>query len=218
MHDRSLHVVGLAVLLTIGLAGATTGAAATAGSHGTDGDVRLTGDTVLQANDTDEGVSVVEALQMAENETNGTSIALEQEDVNGISAYDVTVLEQNGTYTEVLVDANEPRILTVRPAEDGGEFEERDDGGFFDGLFGDDEEAVNATNVDLRSAADAVTIATNATYGPETVPANANVTSVDLHRIHGAYVYAVDLEAPDEEFEVLVDATPGPVLSVEADD
>lgn len=221
MNDRSLHAVALALLLAIGFAGATTtGAAVTAEPHSTDPGVHVVEQsTVSQVNETDAGVSVLDALRMAENETNGTAIALEHEDVNGISAYDVTVLAANGTYTEVLVDASEPRILTVRSAEDGGEFEE-DDGGFFDGLFGDDDqETVNVTNVDLRSATDAVTIASNATFGPEAVPANATVTAVDLHRIEGAYVYSVELEGTDgEEFDVLVDATPGPVLSVEADD
>lgn len=220
MHDRTLHALGFAILLAIGVAGATTaGAAVTAGSQSSDAtDAVLERATVSQVDGTDAGVSVLEAITMAEDETNGTAIALEREDVNGIDAFDVTVVEPNGTYTEVLVDASQPRILTVRPAEDGGEFEERDDGGFFDGLFGDDGETVNVTNVGLRSAADAVSIASEATYGPESVPANANVTAVDLHRIQGAYVYSVDLETPDEEFEVLVDATPGPVLSVEADD
>lgn len=155
-------------------------------------------ETVITPNQT------AEAIQAVENETNGTVIGarLSGEREAGLNqstfVYEFDVLAENETRLVANVYAGNATIVGVEAANESD--------GFFEDLFGDDQNAAEqARNVDeIRSAGEAVALAVNETEADLT---NQTVTEIVLESRNDTVVYNVKLfEGEGERHEVIVAA------------
>lgn len=165
-------------------------------------------------NTTDVTISIVRAMETAQNETNGTSVGAELKQKGNVTelerpsrVYEVDVLAANGTHFVVDVNATDGSVRQVQMSDN--------ETGFFEGLFGDDEEEVPDRNVNLseiRSGGEAVALVQNETED------NRTVTTVGLTSRNGTLVYDIELvteEGARSTVSVAADPAEGGVLSNE---
>lgn len=147
----------------------------------------------------DESVTALEAMETAQNETNGTAVGVQREQVgeggDAVAVYAVKVVKGNQTQDDRA--QNEQIILTVRVNATNGSVlgteTETGEGGLFEGDEDAEDVAVSDTlNLStLRSAVNATRIATNGS-------AQDNLT------IHGVSLELRDLETGNASTTALV--------------
>lgn len=210
MSKSTAIAVGVVALLVVGTGGVAFGAAtsplapeADAGSEEREPQEegeQSENETAVTANET------IEAMNAAENETNGTVIGARLSGEGDVDleastfVYEFDVLAENDTQLQVSVYAENGTVIGVESANESD--------GFLDDLFGDEEgpteEARNLS--DLRSAAEAVEMAVNET-DPER--ANQTLTRLELDSQNDTLVYRLELfEGEGEPIEVVVSAEP----------
>lgn len=209
MDTQKLVSIGVALLLVGSLSGVAVGASlageskskvtgATGPQTGADGVVPIRGNGAADALQQGEpvnlsavNVSALEAVALAQNRTEGKPVVVRLTSQNGTPVFNVTVLHENLSVTQVQVDATERSVLAVRPniTTVGTEF-----------LGGT---AFNYT--ELRTAGEAIRQIRNETTG--------TVVNVGIRR--GELVYAVVLRTPDgAQTQALVTATDEPILGI----
>lgn len=166
-------------------------------------------------NTTDVTISIVRAMETAQNETNGTSVGAELKRKGNVTdlerpsrVYEVDVLAANGTHFVVDVNATDGSVRQAQTSDN--------ETGFFEGLLGnDDEDEVVDRNVNLseiRSGGEAVEVAQNETED------NRTVTTVELTSRNETLVYDIELvteEGARSTVSVAADPADGDVLSNE---
>ncbi|UPW02040.1 PepSY domain-containing protein [Halorussus gelatinilyticus] len=206
MRHRTLVSVGLALCLLVGglsgAAGADTHATA---SQTTDALDRRTAETAAswqggertaaqqggQVNLSVVEVSALEAVEIAQNRTDGKAVVVSLGSQNGTPVYNLSVLAENLSVSTVTVDATEGRVTSV----------ERNvtvvDRQFLGGEAFD--------YAELRTVGDAVRLVQNET--------NGTVVNAGIKR--GELVYGVGLRTQDgTRTQALVAATEGPLLGL----
>ncbi|MFC4552709.1 MULTISPECIES: PepSY domain-containing protein [Halorussus] len=136
-------------------------------------------------------VSALQAIRLAQNRTNGKPIVVALASQNGTPAFNVTILHQNRSITQVTVDATSPRVTAVRSNVTvvGREYL---GGQAFD--YGA-----------LRPVDEAIRLVENRT--------NGTVINAGLRR--GELTYGVALRTPEgQRTTALVTATTGPILGI----
>lgn len=167
-------------------------------------------------NTTNVTVDVVQAMETAENETNGTAVGANLARKGNVTdlerpnrVYEVDVLLPNGTHLLADVNATDGSLQQVQSQE--GE------NGLFQGLFGDEGDQLpeDRLNFDsIRSGTEAVEIARNET------DENRTVTAVELNSEDDQLRYVVEtVSAEGIRENVVVAANPdeGDVLTTDAD-
>jgi uncharacterized membrane protein YkoI len=144
-------------------------------------------------------LSEEDAIDVATAEANGSVDEVELESEDGTPVYEVELVTENGSETDVAVHANDGTVLeTESEAED--EDEEMDE----------DEESIALGNVSL-SKQDAIDVATG--------EVNGAVEEVELESEDGTPAYEVEFaDSGDTETEVTVHANDGTVLDIETED
>lgn len=198
------------------------GSDAGAAQQGTTGTTAETttgaGEASTGSNDsTNLTIPVVEAMQAAQNETDGTAVGAElNRDTNVTDLerptmiYQVDVLLDNDTVVVADVNATDGSVQDVRQSEN--------DTGLLEGLFGSGDDGVpreQANASSIRSAVEAVELVRNETG------VNATVTSVQLSEQEGQLRYAVEtVSAEGIQSTVIVAANPteGGVLTTQGEE
>lgn len=216
--NRGLLPAGLGLLLVLS---ALSGVPSSSGAVSVDADTEPAGDVPVSVqegenNTTNVTISVVQAMESAQNETNGTAIGAELTREGNVTdlerptrVYQVDVLAANGTQFIVNVNASEGSVERIQKPDN--------DTGFFEGLFEDEGETVQNRDVnvtDIRSGVEAVQLVLNET------DRNRTVSKVELTSQNETLVYQV--HAVTEEGarpSILVAAKPseGGVLTTETE-
>jgi uncharacterized membrane protein YkoI len=146
-------------------------------------------------------LSEEDAIDVATAEANGSVDEVELESEDGTPVYEVELVTENGSETDVAVHANDGTVLeTESEAEAEDEDEEMDE----------DEESIALGNVSL-SKQDAIDVATG--------EVNGAVEEVELESEDGTPAYEVEFaDSGDTETEVTVHANDGTVLDIETED
>lgn len=207
--------VGLGVLLVLGTLGGVTqstlaSSADAPAAPADDGPVSVQEGA---NNTTNVTISVVRAMETAQNETNGTSVGAELTQQGNVTdlerptrVFEVDVLVPNGTHFLVSVNATDGSVRTVETSDEAT--------GFFESLFGGDDD-VTDRNVNLsaiRSGAEAVRLVHNETGD------NRSATTVELTSRNETFVYDVELvteEGARSTVSVAANPAEGGVLSNE---
>lgn len=163
-------------------------------------------------NTTNVTISIVRAMETAQNRTNGTAVGAELGREGNVTdlerpsrIYEVDVLAANGTHYLVDVNATDGSVRHVRTPDN--------ETGFLEGLFGNDDEVVSDRKVNLseiRSAGDAVRLVRNETED------NRTVTTVELTSRNGTLLYDVQVvtdEGARQSVPVAAKPTEGGILS-----
>ena len=144
-----------------------------------------------QVNLSEVNVSALEAVQLAQNETDGKAVVVTLTAQNGTPAFNVTVLQENLSVSQVTVDATNRTVTSVRRNVTTVRTE------FLGGEAFD--------YAELRTAGDAIRLIQNQT--------NGTVVNVGIRR--GELVYGVVLRTPEgRQTQALVAATNGAVLGI----
>jgi len=230
---RELLTVGVCALLVVGVlsvagvgAASTTEAGDSADALGderahlpTDPEISDSSHTEVTqqgaSNATNVTIPVVDAMETAQNETNGTAVGAELgRDTNVTDLerptriYRIDVLLPNDTIFVVDVNATDGSVREVRQSEN--------ESGLFEGLFGGDEgvPTKQAEASSIRSAIEGVELLRNGTGE------NATVTSVALSEQDGQLRYTIETVSADGiQSTAVVAATPeeGGILTTEAE-
>ena len=136
-----------------------------------------------------QSISVEEAIAAAQNEATGAVDDVEIERRGDRVVYDIEIGE-----TDVVVDAGDGSIVSVREDDDDDDDDRRD------------ETVTPQDFTNLISVDDAIAAAQNEVSG--------TVHDVELEDEHGSMVYSIEIG----NHEVEVDAVTGEIVSVEVDD
>lgn len=207
MTRYTTSVIVLTVLVALGLTGPAFGIAATTQSSKSVPEAEM--ESVQDGSTTITPEDAIRAIRVAQDRTNGTAVGLllEREGETGIRngtlVYEVDVLRADGRHLQVDVNARQGTVLEVEAAESADNF--------FEDLFGGEgqlpEEPPDVRT--LRSAVEAVGIATNQTESPEATDYR-RVAEVELQSMDGRLVYVVELlNANGERHDVVVPASKG---------
>lgn len=208
--QRTVVAVGIGVLLVTGVAG--VGVLGAQASWSTSRAPTVDGPPGVQSEGNESGATVtpnqtIEAMNAAENETNGTVVGaqLAGRGNGGLEqstfVYELDVLTGNGTQLLAEVYAENATVIGVESANESD--------GVLGDLFGSDDELPDdARNLSsLRPATEAVRLAVNETGADR---ANRTVTEVSLGSRNDTRVYTVTLlEQNGDQREVVVAADEG---------
>lgn len=189
MHYQKLASLALVVLL-VGSGSSVAASVTTSQSVETVHHQSAQADQSTQTNQT--GLTALEAVELVQNETDGTAIGVRPVPQSETTAFNVTVLSENLSVSQLTVSGDDPavtatnrNITVVQPQFLGGE------------AFAYDE---------LRSAGEAIRLIENETNG----------TVIQLSLRRGQLVYGVALRTPGEtQTQALVSATEGPILGIQ---
>jgi uncharacterized membrane protein YkoI len=149
-------------------------------------------------------LSEEDAIDVATAEANGSVEEVELESEDGTPVYEVELVAENGSETEVVVHANDGTVLETESEAEDEEMDEEDE------MDEKDEESVAPANVSL-SEGDAIDVATE--------EVNGTVEEVELESENGTPAYEVEFaESGDTETEVTVHANDGTLLDIETED
>lgn len=196
MRHHRLASVALALLLVGSGAGLAASATASQGAQTDHQQHAQFGQSAaeqgVQPNQSATNVTALDAVDLVQNQTDGTVIGVRLVTANETTAFNVTVLSENLSVSQLTVSGAEPsvtaterNITVVRQRFLGGE------------AFAYDE---------LRPAGEAIRLIQNETNG----------TVIQLGLRRGQLVYGVALRTPDDtRTQALVTATDSPVLGIQ---
>jgi uncharacterized membrane protein YkoI len=136
-------------------------------------------------------VSALEAIGLAQNETDGKAVVVTLTTQNQTPAYNVTVLHENRSITQVTVDATEPRVIGVQSNVTVVQRQ------FLGGEAFD--------YAELRTVGEAIRLVQNRT--------NGTVVNAGIRR--GELTYGIALRTPEgQQTQALVTATNESILGI----
>lgn len=207
--DRGLLPVGLGLLLVLSALSGVPLSSATVSADvvAEPADVDPISVQEGENNTTNVTISIVQAMESAQNETNRTAIGAELTRDGNVSdlerptrVYRVDVLAANGTHVIVDVNASDGSVGRVQTPEN--------DTGFFEGLFEDEDEGEEVQNrdvnvTDIRSGVEAAQLVINET------DENRTITKVELTSQNETLVYEVSVVTEEgAQPSILVAAKP----------
>lgn len=189
MNYQRLASLALVVLL-VG-SGSGVAASATASQAQTVHHQSAQADQDTQTTQNASDLTALEAVELVQNETDGTAIGVRLVPQSETTTFNVTVLSENLSVSQLTVSGADPavtatnrNITVVQPQFFGGE------------AFAYDE---------LRPADEAIRLIENETNG----------TVIQLGLRRGQLVYGVALETGETQTQALVSATEGPILGIQ---
>lgn len=237
MLSKKVFAIAVVGVLLVGVVSGTVASVAASPAPANSVQDETATETQEESGAESQVVSIVEAMEAAQNETNGTAVGAEQQgdfsvlqgggaetpagadespagaegDLSSLQ-YNVDVLLDNGTQLEVAVNAANGSVVDVSEADEG----------FLAGIFGEDDVPDRPLNLSaMYTASEAVELAQNETGDDATVTAvnlNEREDIAEREGVNETLVYEVQMTRGEgEEITVVVAAfeAEGGVIMIE---